>query len=244
VGLAHGEPGVVRAHRRRGETRARLAGLGLRSDSYVFSRDPSGGRPWRPDSTSRAFRHLCHDAGLDQLRLHDVRHFVATRLLASGVDVRTVSGRLGHSLASTTLNVYAAFVPDADPPRRPHHQPTRDRSCPTPRQRANPAANPPRPRPRREVVVSSNRTSATRPPTTRRGSHDTMLAIATPFLRVGGWHAPARRADRTLMGPLAPAPLRSRSCPTRCVRTEPDSPRPTGHFEDTRRVRLLVGQTG
>jgi hypothetical protein len=73
-------------------------------------------------------------------------------------------------------------------------------------------------------VVSSNRTSATRPPTTRRGSHDTMLAIATPFLRVGGWHAPARRADRTLMGPLAPAPLRSRSCPTRCVRTEPDSP--------------------
>ena len=39
---------------------------------------------------------------------------MATRLLASGVDVRTVSGRLGHSLASTTLNVYAAFVPDAD----------------------------------------------------------------------------------------------------------------------------------
>ena len=105
---------ALRAHQRRGETRACLAGLGLRSDGFVFSRDPDGGRPWRPDSTSRAFRHLCYDAGLDHVRLHDLRHFVATRLLASGVDVRTVSGRLGHSLASTTLNVYAAFVPDAD----------------------------------------------------------------------------------------------------------------------------------
>ena len=80
----------------------------------MFSHDADAGRPWRPDSTSRAFRHLCHEVGLDHVRLHDLRHFVATRLLASGVDVRTVSGRLGHSLASTTLNVYAAFVPDAD----------------------------------------------------------------------------------------------------------------------------------
>ena len=105
--------GALRAHRRRSETRA-LAAAGLRSDGYVFSHDRDGGRPWRPDSTSRAFRQLCDEVGLDHVRLHDLRHFVATRLLASGVDVRTVSGRLGHSLASTTLNVYAAFVPDAD----------------------------------------------------------------------------------------------------------------------------------
>jgi integrase len=50
----------------------------------------------------------------DRVRFHDIRHFVATRLLAAGVDLRTVAGRLGHSKASTTLNVYAAFVPDAD----------------------------------------------------------------------------------------------------------------------------------
>jgi hypothetical protein len=30
------------------------------------------------------------------------------------VDLRTVAGRLGHSHASTTLNAYAAFLPDAD----------------------------------------------------------------------------------------------------------------------------------
>jgi integrase len=34
--------------------------------------------------------------------------------LAAGVDVRTVAGRLGHRNASTTLNVYAHFVVDAD----------------------------------------------------------------------------------------------------------------------------------
>jgi integrase len=34
--------------------------------------------------------------------------------LAAGVDVRTVAGRLGHRSASTTLNVYAHFVHDAD----------------------------------------------------------------------------------------------------------------------------------
>ena len=35
-------------------------------------------------------------------------------VLAAGVDVRTVAGRLGHRNASTTLNVYAHFVHDAD----------------------------------------------------------------------------------------------------------------------------------
>lgn len=38
------------------------------------------------------------------VRLHDVRHFVATQLLSAGVDnVRTVAGRLGHRNAATTL---------------------------------------------------------------------------------------------------------------------------------------------
>ena len=52
--------------------------------------------------------------GLADIRLHDLRHYVATRLLTAGVDVRTVAGRLGHRNAATTLNVYAHFLEQAD----------------------------------------------------------------------------------------------------------------------------------
>ncbi|MGH9278642.1 MAG: tyrosine-type recombinase/integrase [Acidimicrobiales bacterium] len=45
---------------------------------------------------------------------HDLRHYVATRLLAAGVDVRSVAGRLGHRNAATTLNVYYHFLAEAD----------------------------------------------------------------------------------------------------------------------------------
>lgn len=74
---------ALRAHGRRAEHAAQRAGAERRRDAFVFSHEPHGGEPWRPDSTSRAFRHLRHDVGLDHVRLHDLRHFVATRLLAS-----------------------------------------------------------------------------------------------------------------------------------------------------------------
>ena len=41
-------------------------------------------------------------------------HLHATKLLAAGVPVRTVSGRLGHANAATTLNVYAHFLQASD----------------------------------------------------------------------------------------------------------------------------------
>jgi site-specific recombinase XerD len=61
--------------------------------------------------------------------LHALRHYSATELLASGVDLRIVTGRLGHSAGgATTLKVYAAWVAGADtkqptssPPASPAH---------------------------------------------------------------------------------------------------------------------------
>ncbi len=49
------------------------------------------------------------------MRLHDVRHFVATTLLTSGVDLATVAGRLGHGGGGkTTLAIYSHFLREPD----------------------------------------------------------------------------------------------------------------------------------
>jgi integrase len=54
------------------------------------------------------------DAGVDHFRLHDLRHFMATQMLAAGVPIATVSRRLGHARCSTTLNVDAHAIPGDD----------------------------------------------------------------------------------------------------------------------------------
>ncbi len=52
--------------------------------------------------------------GLPGVRLHDFRHFAASKLLAAGIPIRTVSGRLGHANFATTLGVDAPFIQASD----------------------------------------------------------------------------------------------------------------------------------
>ena len=51
---------------------------------------------------------------LPMIRLHDLRHTHASILLANNVDIGTVSHRLGHEKITTTLSIYAHFIPDRD----------------------------------------------------------------------------------------------------------------------------------
>ena len=51
---------------------------------------------------------------LPVITLHGLRHTAATLLIVSGIDIRTVSGRLGHSCASTTLNIYSHALEEMD----------------------------------------------------------------------------------------------------------------------------------
>ena len=81
---------------------------------FVFSDDIDGGRPWLPNRVTKTFIKSRRRANLANYRLNDLRHFMATEMLASGVPVPTVSQRLGHARASTTLNVYAHRIPGAD----------------------------------------------------------------------------------------------------------------------------------
>jgi integrase len=97
--------------------RAEAAALGaeLAGDAYLFSSDPQCREPWQPDQVTQRFRRLARRVGV-ATTLHSFgRHYSATRLLAAGVDLRTVAGRLGHGGGgATTLRVYAAWVSASD----------------------------------------------------------------------------------------------------------------------------------
>jgi integrase len=47
-------------------------------------------------------------------RYHDLRHYFASLLIASGADVKTVQARLRHASAKTTLGTYGHIRPDRD----------------------------------------------------------------------------------------------------------------------------------
>ncbi|MGH2961119.1 MAG: tyrosine-type recombinase/integrase [Solirubrobacterales bacterium] len=97
------------------DERAEACGVSLAADAYVFARDPEGREPWRPDSGATGrFMRLRDQLGLPRVRLHDLRHYVATHLLEGGVPVRSVSERLGHANATTTLGIYAHALPATD----------------------------------------------------------------------------------------------------------------------------------
>jgi integrase len=114
VAIGSGSLAVLKAHRDAMERRANEGGIVLASDAHVFSDDLDGARPWIPNRVTHAFGQLKKACGVTGIRLHDLRHFVATQMTAGGTDVRTGAGRLGHANVATFLNVYSAFVPAAD----------------------------------------------------------------------------------------------------------------------------------
>lgn len=93
-----------------------LASVGsLARDPFVFTDSFDGSRPWRPDTGTHRFARIRARSGVPStVRLHDLRHYVATMLLASGVDAKTVASRLGHSRVATTTDLYARALPARD----------------------------------------------------------------------------------------------------------------------------------
>lgn len=88
----------------------------------VFTNDPIAVRPWRPELVTRRWERLRRRTGLHHVKIHGLRHFVATELLTAGIDVRTVANRLGHARTSTTLDIYWAWVPARDRDAADHLQ--------------------------------------------------------------------------------------------------------------------------
>lgn len=74
------------------------------------------GRPIAPYTFETAFRRarLTVDGLPEGFRVHDLRHYFASLLIASGLDVKTVQTRLRHASAKTTLDTYGHIWPDRD----------------------------------------------------------------------------------------------------------------------------------
>lgn len=80
-------------------------------DQYVFP-SPNGG-PISPDSVNHMLQRVLERAGIPKVRFHDLRHTFATLALQNGVDIKTVSGMLGHFSAGFTLDTYAHVTTSA-----------------------------------------------------------------------------------------------------------------------------------
>ena len=75
------------------------------SSPWVFPGPTDG--PMSPDSVLHMLHRVLKRAGLPRVRFRDLRNTFATLALQNGLDVKTVSGMLGHYSAGFTLDTYA-----------------------------------------------------------------------------------------------------------------------------------------
>lgn len=104
VHLADGLVAIVKAHL------TRLPGKG--PERWLFYGE--NGNPPHQNTVGYWWRKTRTAAGYPTVKLHDLRHFYASGLIAAGCDVVTVQRALGHSSATVTLNTYAHLWPTAE----------------------------------------------------------------------------------------------------------------------------------
>lgn len=103
----------LRRHWREQQEQRLVLGLGRASENdLVFARRDGG--PWPPDSLTAGWARTIRLLKLPKVTLHALRHTHASQLIASGLDVVTVSRRIGHSDPTVTLKVYAHRFGNAD----------------------------------------------------------------------------------------------------------------------------------
>jgi integrase len=102
---------MLRRHRKAQAQDKLLLGAEYEDHGLVFPR--VDGRPQHPEAFSKTFDRRVREAAsaeLPVIRLHDLRHTWATLALQTGVDVKVVSERLGHSSPVITWTIYQHVV--------------------------------------------------------------------------------------------------------------------------------------
>ncbi|TCL44456.1 tyrosine-type recombinase/integrase [Harryflintia acetispora] len=88
------------------------AGIPDRADGFVFAQ--STGEAMHPDSVTDYLKKLEKKYHLPHLNAHAFRHTMASLLYFNGVDSVSISNRLGHAQVSTTANIYAHVIEEAE----------------------------------------------------------------------------------------------------------------------------------
>ncbi len=79
---------------------------------WIFHNPTVPELPLSPETAYNRLKTLLRYAELPSIRFHDLRHTFATHALTSGVDAKTLSGILGHTNASFTLDTYTHVTTD------------------------------------------------------------------------------------------------------------------------------------
>lgn len=93
------------------EERFRL-GTYYADQGFVFSQD--NGNPMHPDSVTTWLARFSKRHSLPHINPHAFRHTMASLLYFNGVDSVSISKRLGHAQVSTTSDIYAHVIEEAD----------------------------------------------------------------------------------------------------------------------------------
>lgn len=86
--------------------------LGITPSDYVLTADD--GQPMHPDSPTDWLAKFAKRHDLPPIHPHKFRHTQASLLISEGVDILTVSKRLGHAKVSTTLDIYSHALAKSD----------------------------------------------------------------------------------------------------------------------------------
>ena len=104
---------ALREHRIKTLELRLVCGAGaLPADAPVFA--TIEGKWPSPDAITDQWRYAVKRLDLPKIRLHGLRHAHASALIAAGLDIITISRRLGHSKASITLDVYGHLFTEND----------------------------------------------------------------------------------------------------------------------------------
>lgn len=96
---------LLNAHKSLQDERKRLMGNYYVDTDYVCTW--ANGEVIAPNYLTKTFHAVISKSNLPQIRLHDLRHSVASNLIANGMSIVDVQEWLGHANASTTLDVYS-----------------------------------------------------------------------------------------------------------------------------------------